>query len=232
VHVWFKDVCRDVVNEFAPWANDFIDYRPIYDAISCGTSEGTGLSLHDHDVGSMNHWVVAIAFEVQDISTVDRTREGGTESEELFFGLYLSLHRLVVKTIADGDCGLDAMCLMLGVPRTLASRRTIRHDCSKFARTNVGNRALIAMLHTTGEMHENLGLYELLPSGVSLMTSLLEEPAPAIHHGDGVCVPVPTDIAPPPARDYSPEEVSALCVEMSYETVTYGEVPSGAAAAS
>ena len=73
MHVWFKDVCRDVVNEFAPWANDFIDYRPIYDAISCGTSEGTGLSLHDHDVGSMNHWVVAIAFEVQDISTVDRT---------------------------------------------------------------------------------------------------------------------------------------------------------------
>ena len=36
VHVWFQDVCRDVVNEFAPWANDFIDYRPIYDAISCG----------------------------------------------------------------------------------------------------------------------------------------------------------------------------------------------------
>ena len=34
VHVWFQDVCRGVVNEFAPWANDFIDYRPIYDAIS------------------------------------------------------------------------------------------------------------------------------------------------------------------------------------------------------
>ena len=70
----------------------------------------------------MNHWVVAIGFGVQDISTVDRTREGGTESEELFFGLYLSLQRLVVKTIADGDCALDAMCLMVGVPRTLASQ--------------------------------------------------------------------------------------------------------------
>ena len=68
------------------------------------------------------------------------------------------------------------------------------------------------MLNVTGEMSENLGLYELLPSGVLLMTSLLEAPAPAIHHGhgDGVSVHVPTDIAPPPARDYSPEELRAM----------------------
>ena len=116
VHVWIQDQCWDVVKEYAPWAVGFINHRPIYDAISCRVSPKEGLSLHDHDMSKMNHWVVAIGFDREDSSTVDRTREDGTESEELFFGLYLSLQRLVVKTIADGDCALDAMCLMLGVP--------------------------------------------------------------------------------------------------------------------
>ena len=66
------------------------------------------------------------------------------------------------------------------------------------------------MLNATGEMSQNLGLYGLVASGELLMKGPLEEHAPAIHHGDGACVHVPTDIAPPPARDYSPEEVSAV----------------------
>ena len=42
------------------------------------------------------------------------------------------------------------------------------------------------------------------------MTSTLEALVPAINHGDGVCVDVPTEIPLPPARDYSPEELSAM----------------------
>ena len=185
MHVWFQDQCLDVVKEYAPWAVGFVNHRPIYDAISCRVSRKEGLSLHDHNVRRMNHWVAAIGFVREDSSTVDRTREGGTESEELFFAMYLSLNRLVVKTIADGDCALDAMCLMLGVPRTLASRKTIRRECGLFARSHIENKALVAMLHTTGEMSEHLGLEELEASGGLLMTSLLEVPAPAIHHGHG-----------------------------------------------
>ena len=116
----------------------------------------------------------------------------------------------MLKTAADGGCALDAMCLMLGLPRTLASRKTIRHECANFARTHIENRALNAMLHTTGEMSEHLGLEELEASGGLLMTSLLEVPAPAIHHGHGddVSVHVPAGIAP--AREYSPEEIGAV----------------------
>ena len=60
-------------------------------------------------------------------------------------------------------------------------------------------------------MTEHLGLEELEASGGLLMTSPLEEPAPAIHHGHGddVSVHVPAGIAPP-AREYSPEEISAM----------------------
>ena len=49
----------------------------------------------------MNHWVAAI--KVDDLNTVDRTREDGTEHEELLNAYYLSLSGLVVKTMADGD---------------------------------------------------------------------------------------------------------------------------------
>ena len=72
--------------------------------------------------------MAAIGFAWEDSSTVDRTREDGTDSEELLFALYLSLSRLVLKTVANGDCVLNAMCLMLGSSRTLASRKTIRRE--------------------------------------------------------------------------------------------------------
>ena len=81
-----------------------------------------------------------------------------------------------------------------------------------FARTNIGNRALIAMLNVTGEMSDHLRLEELEVSGTMLMTSPLEAPAPAIHHGhgDAVSVHVPVPVCSAPARVYSPEEISAV----------------------
>ena len=81
-----------------------------------------------------------------------------------------------------------------------------------FARTNIGNRALIAMLNVTGEMSAHLGLEELEVSGAMLMTSPLEVPAPAIHHGhgDAVSVHVPVPVCSAPARVYSPEEIGAV----------------------
>ena len=71
VHVWFQDQCVDVVKEYAPWAVGFVNHRPIYDAISCRVSPKEGLSLHDHNVRRMNHWVAAIGFDREDPSTVE-----------------------------------------------------------------------------------------------------------------------------------------------------------------
>ena len=111
----------------------------------------------------------------------------------------------MVRTRADGDCALDVMCLMRWLPRTSANRKQIRYDCNLFARKHVGNRAFISMLHTLGEMTENLGIWELASSVALLMEGPLEQLVPAINHGDGVGFDVPAEIAHPPARDYSPE---------------------------
>ena len=60
VRAWFHDKQMDLVNEYAPWANEFITTDTFYAAISCNTSEKEGLSLHGHDVESMNHWVASV----------------------------------------------------------------------------------------------------------------------------------------------------------------------------
>ena len=88
------------MQDYASWVVGFVDHRPIYEAISCRISE-EGLNMHEHNVRKMNHWVAAI--KVDDLNTVDRTREDGTEHEELLNAYYLSLSGLVVKTMADGD---------------------------------------------------------------------------------------------------------------------------------
>ena len=51
---------RDLVDEFAPWAKAFITDRPLFDAISCNTSEKEGVALHGHAVHAMNHWLASV----------------------------------------------------------------------------------------------------------------------------------------------------------------------------
>ena len=93
------------------------------------------MDLHDDNVRRMNHWVAAIALTTEDSVRDARPSADGPESGETFFAFYLSLSRLVLKTVTDGDCGIVAMCLMLGLPQTLASRK-------KYATSVVCSRGL------------------------------------------------------------------------------------------
>ena len=81
----------------------------------------------------MNHRVAAIEYVVHKETAIEGTPPRGTDAQDWFFAFYLSLARQVLTTIADGDCGLDAMCLMLEGPQTLAKRERIRYECSMFA---------------------------------------------------------------------------------------------------
>ena len=75
------------MNEFAPWANEFITDPPIFDAISCKSSEEEGLTLHGHAVGSMNHWVASVEIGKRDQvadNLVEHLGEGAIDSEHFF----------------------------------------------------------------------------------------------------------------------------------------------------
>ena len=75
----------------------------------------------------------------------------------------------IVKTVADGDCGLDVMCLMLGWRRCKQNRDLLRNELCAFALMHIANRAFVAMLHEVGELREHLGLFELDSAGKALL---------------------------------------------------------------
>ena len=64
----------------------------------------------------------------------------------------------VLKTFADGDYGIDAMCLMLGWQRTSANRAILRHERGESALKHIANRAPIIMLYQAGELANLLGI--------------------------------------------------------------------------
>ena len=114
VAIWFHTKRHDIVDDYAPWANEFItEWAPV-EAVSCGCVDGA-LREHGDQLHRMGHWVAALPD----------TGDGGPDTaffdleDEEFYALYLSLGRIIEWTEAKGDCGFDAMCMMAGMPRTL-----------------------------------------------------------------------------------------------------------------
>ena len=95
--------------------------------------------------------------------------EGEHETTLTFCAMYLSLSLHVAKTVADGDCGLDVMCLMLAWKRCKHNRDVLRNELCAFALKHMGNRAFVAMLHEVGELRTHLGLFELDSAAAALL---------------------------------------------------------------
>ena len=74
---------------------------------------------------------------------------------------YLYAKMQVLKTVADGDCGIDVMCLMLGWLRTSTNRAILRHERGESALKHIANRAPIIMLYQAGELATHLGDFDI-----------------------------------------------------------------------
>ena len=68
------------------------------------------------------------------------------EEDEQLFAIWLSMNKVVKRTDGVGDCGIDTLCMMAGVPISVASRTEIRHNLADFVSKHRGNRALIRAL--------------------------------------------------------------------------------------
>ena len=123
--------------------------------------------------------------------------EGEHETTFTFCAIYLSLSLHVAKTVADGDCGLDVMRLMLAWKRCKHNRDVLRNELCAFALKHVGNRAFAATLHEVGELRAHLGFFELDSAAAALLADEPEDVEES-HHGDGAAPPaVPQTPTPP-----------------------------------
>ena len=135
------------------------------------------------------------------------------EEEQAFYCMYLSMHVHIIDTCRDGDCGLDVMSVMRGLPRGLVSRQAIRGDLADFVHKHRENKALLHMLKGLGELTEHLGENDLDADAArltDLTVQLHGDGALSLHHGDGEVPPVPYEPPQVETREYTEEEVSSI----------------------
>ena len=134
VMLWAGDYAYDLVGLYAKWADLQKLFAPCpVLAVACvhSVDEDTGATMIwpiSADLGehNMNHYVAAVA----DPAAVAASAGSGSGDDVRTF--YARLGLAVQETVADGDCGLDVMCLMLGLERNKASRNRLRHELSSW----------------------------------------------------------------------------------------------------
>ena len=89
----------------------------------------------------INHWVACIKAPQSHGDGAPAISDSSTDETLTFAAIYLSKLRFVIVTIADGSCGLDVMCLMLGLQRERQVRQSLRWELAAFVLRHTGNRA-------------------------------------------------------------------------------------------
>ena len=167
VHLWIGARRVDIIEDYAPWAKSFCQIEAHADAIlSKVTVDETTGSAQMHrviDHGSVNdasHLEACIPCGHLDegAGAIGHLDEGAgaivdveTENEDMV-GYYMSRGRMVVHTVRDGNCAFDAMCVMVGMPRTDATIWDMRFEVAEFLMNHAENAALHRALKTCCEV--------------------------------------------------------------------------------
>ena len=167
VHLWIGARRVDIIEDYAPWAKSFCQIEAHADAIlsKVTVDETTGSAqMHrviDHgSVNDANHWEACIPCGHPDegAGAIGHLDEGAgaivdveTENEDMV-GYYMSRGRVVVHTVRDGNCAFDAMCVMVGMPRTDATIWDMRFEVADFLMSHAENAALHRALKSCCEV--------------------------------------------------------------------------------
>ena len=79
-------------------------------------------------LSKMSHYVAGIDIP----STHPTAVAEATLDESAFAAFYRAVGVHYLPTVTDGDCGLDGMCLMMGVERNLHERTSLPEELSDY----------------------------------------------------------------------------------------------------
>ena len=134
VRLWYRDVCEDIVERYAPWAVDYITEWATVQGVACKVHDGA-LRMCDPSLHDMNHWVAA--WPCDEAWGFDADAFKDAEDEGLF--RHYHCHGLrIERTECCDDCGPDTMSLMLGEERSLENRTEIRRKLVQFVKATEG----------------------------------------------------------------------------------------------
>ena len=147
----------DLLQVYVPWAHK-TELRSLHVmAIACalkpqeGSSHSELVAVSDRlPLKDVNHFVAGIRCQDRavDLETCDFETKYATEGVA------------VIRTVADGDCALDVMTKMLGVPGSLQARTDLRADISDYLMDRIGASWLHDIMVATCELdQEDVDLY-------------------------------------------------------------------------
>ena len=120
---------QNLLGHYAPWALESCTRECAVDAVPCALVPKVGGLIEcspiseETPLSRMSHYVAGIKIPPQ-----SRNPEGPITFED-FYG---ALGVLTVPTVCDGDCGLDVMNMMLGLPQSLETRKALRAEISVY----------------------------------------------------------------------------------------------------
>ena len=129
---WEGTTRVDIINVFAPWAlagGTRCTTLCTADAVACClTADDDGpCVMHpvsvEHPLAECRHWLAG-HYPV--------TLGGGAPGSTDIVALYHTCHVLLLGTVADGNCGPDTACIMLGIPQSRQSRKALRDEVADY----------------------------------------------------------------------------------------------------
>ena len=119
--MWEGESRVSIIDTFAPWAHEHGLAAVAVDGVCCCPGDGGWAPVSkDYPLHRCRHFVAGVAIAPENI-------DGDT-----FSHFYRRLGIAIVPTIADGDCGVDTACLMLGIPQTVKHRERLREEVSRY----------------------------------------------------------------------------------------------------
>ena len=140
LHLWEGGTRTDLVSLYAPWAAEHCpEEKTLWaDVIAVHLSHGELHYICDTvPLGRVNHFVVGEPIVL--VSGGASGSHGTGEAASWCDAFYQRLGLRVRETIADGDCALDALCIVSVADRTPASRNAIRAELSTLLLNSLGN---------------------------------------------------------------------------------------------
>ena len=122
--VWEGEKRIDLIQVYAPWAEERCTKLCVVDAVcSCLAPAVAGERAHvrpvsdEHPLHCCNHFIAAVPME--------EVLPGPAHTIE---GFYSILGIALLGTVVDGDCGIDVLRQMEGLPQSRGQRRLTREE--------------------------------------------------------------------------------------------------------
>ena len=118
-----------------------------------------------------------------------------------FEAFYASRGIAALAIVCDGDCGLDVMTMMLGLPQTFASRTALRIEISDYLTSRTGEPWMHELMVALQEAQQE-DVIKHRSGGITILASPIA-PAPAVvepakesSNPENVAAPAETSCAP------------------------------------